>query len=104
MLLLAVLAAFCIVAPGETRVLDAKSRMILCESAGLAEELIPFDACRNLRMRRQASLQDGRDNHRFTLEVETTDGQSFILADNVTPQVAGQVGVLLALSPVRVAG
>lgn len=54
-------------------------------------------------MRRQAWLQDGRDNHRFSIEVETTSGERFVRADDLAPVVVNHFGLMLALAPRQIA-
>ena len=85
----------------ERRVVDAKTRVIWRQWDGRAEPLLEFERCRKLVMRRQPTLGDGRDNHRFVLELTDDRGEEFVLGDHVTPQEAERVGTLLALAPER---
>jgi hypothetical protein len=90
---------------GEERIVDGKSRTIWRLYRRFDQEwvrpILRFEECRSLRMVRQLSLQDGRDNHRFGLEIETEDGRTCLLADDVTPEEASRVGDLLSLTPTR---
>lgn len=89
----------------EERIVDGKSRTIWRLYRRFDREwvqpLLRFEECRALRMVRQLTLQDGRDNHRFGLEIETADGRTCLLADDVSPEEANRVGELLSLTPVR---
>lgn len=83
--------------------LDGTSRTIWRERGGKLVALIRFEECEALRVLGQGSLQDGRDEHRYAIEVDTTSGETFVLGDDLVPVVVTQVGQMLGLSPRRIA-